>query len=93
MAGDVGDGRVNAPVYPIRLRWRNPDRKLVPPIVTHGLAPFWFDHGCPEKEGSEILVTMKSGRRAIFRLTKVKYNWDVDWNWYTFEFVDYWTNS
>ena len=72
---------------------RNPDKNQVPPIETHGCAKFWFNHGCPKKVGSKIIVEMKSGKRAVFRLSEVRRNWDVDWDWYTFKFVYYLTNK
>lgn len=61
----------------------------VQPIRTHGLAIFWYDHGCPNTVGQEIEVEMTSGKRAVFKVSKITRASGSDWNWYGFDFVKY----
>jgi len=64
-------------------------RPKVEPIRTHGLAIFWYDHGCPSEYGDEITVDMRSGKKAIFKLVGIERATGCDWNWYDFDFVRY----
>ncbi len=67
-------------------KWGNYPPK---PFRTHGLAVWWYDHGCPREIGAEVEVKMQSGRTAVFRLVNVERATGVDWSWYDFEFVRY----
>ncbi len=66
---------------------------IPPPIRTHGIATFWYHHGCPDRIGQEIKVAMTSGKTAVFRLSNIEPATGVDWSWYDFDFVRYETRT
>lgn len=68
---------------------KTPPEPIPAPIRTHGCAVFWSDHGHPHEIGSQICVTMTSGRIALYRMVKREQAVGVDWYWYDFEFVRY----
>lgn len=59
------------------------------PFRTHGLATWWYNHGCPEKIGTLVEDEMKSGRIAIFELVNKERAIGTDWYWYDFKFINY----
>ena len=72
-----------------KLLQKRPEPPEILPLRTHGLATFWYNHGCPNTVGQEIEVEMISGKRAVFKVSKITRPRGVDWNWYDFDFVKY----
>lgn len=59
------------------------------PIKIAGIYNIYFKLGCPREIGSKIEVQMRSGKIGIYKLSKIESGWNVDWNWYIFNFSHY----